>query len=65
MTHDGTFKAVIDKSGASHNKAAKIKFGDQTIICSLNHRWIVLRGEKEIEIMACELKKGDKLIRYL
>jgi DNA polymerase III alpha subunit len=63
MTHDGTFKAVIDKSGASHNKAAKIKFGDQTIICSLNHRWIVLRGEKEIEIMACELQKSDGLIK--
>jgi DNA polymerase III alpha subunit len=62
MTHTGEFKKIIDKQDALHDKAARVKFGNQVITCSLNHRWIIERCGQQIEIMACELKKGDKLI---
>ena len=63
LTHTGEFKKVIDKEEAVHDMAIKVKFGGQEIICSPNHRWIVVREGETIEIMACDLKKGDKLIR--
>ena len=63
LTHTGEFKKVIDKEDAIHDMAIKVKFDGQEIICSPNHRWIINRDSKTVEIMACELKKGDKLIQ--
>ena len=65
LTHTGEFKKVIDKEDAIHDMAIKVKFAGQEIICSPNHRWIINRDSETVEIMACELKKGDKLIKNI
>ncbi len=64
LTHTGEFKAVIDKDEAVHDMAVRVKFAGQEIICSPNHRWVINRSGKQIEVMACHLQKGDKLIKY-
>jgi len=61
-THTGQFKKVVDRETAIHDKAIRVKFGGKTITCSLNHRWLVARDDSIIEIQACLLKKGDKLL---
>jgi hypothetical protein len=63
LTHTGDFRKVIDKEEAVHDMAVKVKFGGQQIICSPNHRWIIVRDSEQMEVMACHLKKGDKLIK--
>jgi len=62
LTHTGQFKRVVDRENAIHDKAIRVKFGGKTITCSPNHRWIVMRDNEKIEVQACLLKKGDKLI---
>jgi len=63
LTHTGDFRRVIDKEEAVHDMAVKVKFGGQQIICSPNHRWIIVRDSEQMEVMACHLQKGDKLIK--
>jgi len=65
LTHTGEFKKVIDKEDVIHDMAIKVKFAGQEIICSPNHRWVIDRNSVIVEIMACELKKGDKLIKNI
>jgi hypothetical protein len=55
---------VKSKFVTMHRKLMKITIGDQTITCSPNHRWIVLRNGLEIEVLASEIQSTD-LIRKL
>ena len=62
LTHSGELKPVTDRVDASHDIAYRIKVGDQVFTCAPNHKWIVERDGQQIEIMACELKQGDRLV---
>jgi DNA polymerase III alpha subunit len=64
MTHTGEYKRVLVREDAVHDYAVKVKFGGQTITCSPNHRWIIDRDGEQTEVMACEIRKGDKLILF-
>jgi len=61
-THTGEFKKITEKVEAEHDVAYRIKVRGEDFVCAPNHKWIVERDNARIEIMACELKKGDKLI---
>ena len=63
LTHMGEYRKVANRSNVQHDVAIEIKFNGRKIVCSPNHRWIVNRGGKEVETMACHLRKGDKLIK--
>jgi DNA polymerase III alpha subunit len=55
---------IKSKFVTKHKKLMRLTIGDQTITCSPNHRWIVLRDGLEIEVLASEIQPTD-LIRKL
>ena len=62
MTHTGQFKKVTNRSNTIHDKAIRVKFNGKTITCSPNHKWIIMRNGETVEVLACLLKMGDKLL---
>jgi DNA polymerase III subunit alpha len=64
LTHNGELKPVTDAVQAAHDIAYKIKVNGEEIICAPNHKWIVVRYGKQIEVMACELRQGDSLVTW-
>lgn len=63
MWHGGLTK-VTQKFKSKQNKVCKVLFNEQTILCSLNHRWIVERDNLQIEVEARNLQKNDAVISY-
>ena len=55
---------IKSKFVTKHRKVMRLTIGKQTITCSPNHRWIVLRDGLEIEVLASEIQPTD-LIRKL
>lgn len=62
LTHAGELKVVTETAREVHDVAYRIHVGDQTFTCAPNHRWMVLRDGKQVEVMACELRAEDELI---
>jgi len=59
----GGINKVIDKeTDTNHVIKATIKVNNQNFACSPNHRWIIKRDNKIIEILTTDITKGDKLL---
>jgi len=55
---------IKSKFVTKHRKLMKLTIGNQTITCSPNHRWVVLRDGLEIEVLACEIRPTDLIRKF-
>ena len=62
LTNTGKYKSVLDKIIRKEKRVIRISHGNNTFICSLNHKWLVKRNNKIIKIKASEIEKSDFLI---
>ena len=61
LTHDMTYKRCVNKFNAEHKKYAIVTVTGQKIKCSLNHKWLVLRNDKEVIVETQELNLSDEI----
>lgn len=62
MTHDNSFKPVIDVNKTKTNIVVKVTVCGQQFRCTPNHKWVVKRDGDEIVVTALELKKTDMIM---
>ena len=55
---------IKSKFVTKHRKLMKLTIGNQTITCSPNHRWVVLRDGLEIEVLASEIRPTDLIRKF-
>jgi hypothetical protein len=61
MGPDG-FVKILSKAVTRHERVMKVTLGDQTITCSPNHKWCVLRDGRDIMIAeAKDLRSTDQI----
>jgi intein/homing endonuclease len=66
LTHSQQYKKIIYKDKTFHYETIDFELEDGTILTSsINHKWIVLRNNKEIEILANDVRETDKFIKIL
>lgn len=61
--NDG-FTKVTEKINSIHRNACRVRFRGQSIVCSLNHKWVIIRDGSRVEVDAQDLKKGDMIVSY-
>ena len=66
LTHTGEYKPVIWKEKEDHEDVVEIvtESGNK-IICSPNHKWIINRNGKQVEVLAKNMCNDDELIEVL
>lgn len=66
LTHSQQYKKINYKDKTFHYETIDFELEDGTILTSsINHKWIVLRDNKEIEILANDIRETDKFIKIL
>jgi preprotein translocase subunit YajC len=63
MSRSGLYETVTDISREFHDVEYKIHVKDEVFVCAPNHKWIVIRNGREEEVMACELREDDNLVK--
>jgi len=62
LTHTGEYKKVINIVEKDISKYIKIRVSGNNIVCSENHKLLVFRDNKVIELIAKEIKYSDFLL---
>ena len=63
LTHSGEFKHVVNIIEKESNKCVAININGSVVYASENHRFVVLRDGKLIEVRAIDLKPTDMFLR--
>ena len=63
LTHSGEFKHVVNIIEKESNKCVAININGTVVYASENHRFVVLRDGKLVEVRAIDLKPTDMFLR--
>lgn len=56
------FTTVTNKVITKHKNVCRLTINGQKIVCSLEHKWIVVRDNEEVEVLAKNLLKSDRIL---
>lgn len=63
LSHDGKYHEVINIVESEKPEYIEIKFGNDLIKCSLNHKFRIVRNNDIIDVKACDLLDTDLFIK--